>query len=70
MDAPLLFFGRMNGEAVPFLAAYMLLKDDAKEKNRRLATDSDIAQGAMIRNSEWPAFRYLECTFDRRNTCF
>lgn len=52
MDAPLLFFDRMNGEAEPLLAAYMLLKGDAKEKSRRLATDSGIAQGAMIRNSE------------------
>ena len=52
MDAPLLFFDRMNGEALPLLAGYMLLMDDAKEKNRRLATDSGIAQGSTIRNSE------------------
>ena len=32
MDAPLLFFDRMNGEALPLLAVYMLLMDDAKEK--------------------------------------
>ena len=70
MDAPLLFFDRMNGEALPLLAVYMLLMDDAKEKNRRLATDSGIAQGAMIRSSEWPAFRSLGRTFDRRSTCF